>query len=57
MSPEEYDGAVADIVITSTTPEPYKADRQRIGVYVLLFLVVLFVFTYLLGREFGKEVH
>lgn len=58
MSPEEYDGAVADIVnYLDYTGEPYKADRQRIGVYVLLFLVVLFVFTYLLGREFGKEVH
>jgi cytochrome c1 len=58
MTAEEFDAAVADIVnYLDYTGEPYKADRQRIGVYVLLFLVVLFVFTYLLGREYGKEVH
>ena len=58
MSADEYDAAVADIVnFLDYTGEPYKTDRQRIGVYVLLFLVVLFVFTWLLGREYGKEVH
>jgi ubiquinol-cytochrome c reductase cytochrome b subunit len=58
MTAEEYDAAVADIVnFLDYTGEPYKADRQRIGVYVLLFLIVLFVFTWLLGREYGKEVH
>lgn len=58
MSAGEYDAAVADLVnFLDYTGEPYKADRQRIGVYVLLFLIVLFVFTWLLGREYGKEVH
>ncbi|HSG87732.1 MAG TPA: cytochrome c1 [Pseudomonadales bacterium] len=58
MSAGEYDAAVYDLVnYLDYTAEPYKLDRQRIGIYVLLFLVVLFVFTYLLGREYGKEVH
>ena len=58
MTTEEFDAAVRDIVnYLDYTGEPYKSDRQRIGVYVLLFLVVLFVFTWLLGREFNKEVH
>ena len=58
MSAEEFDAAVADIVnYLDYTGEPYKQDRERIGVYVLLFLVILFVFTYLLGREYNKEVH
>lgn len=58
MSAAEFDQAVYDIVnFLDYTGEPYKTDRQRIGVYVILFLIVLFVFTWLLGREYAKEVH
>ncbi|MBU02703.1 MAG: cytochrome c1, partial [Halieaceae bacterium] len=39
------------------TAEPFKADRQRIGTYVLLFLVVFFIFAWLLNREYWKDVH
>jgi ubiquinol-cytochrome c reductase cytochrome b subunit len=39
------------------TAEPYKADRLRIGTYVLLFLVVFFIFAWLLNREYWKDVH
>jgi cytochrome c1 len=31
-------------------------DRHRIGGFVLLFLLVLWVFTWLLGREYNKAV-
>ena len=55
---EEYDAAIYDLVnFLDYTGEPYRLDRQRIGVYVILFLLVLYVFTWLLGREYQKEVH
>lgn len=58
MSASDYERAVYDLVnFLDYTGEPYKQDRQRIGIYVLLFLVILFVFTFLLGREYHKEVH
>ncbi len=38
------------------TGDPSRLERHRTGIYVLLFLVVLYVFTYLLGREYHKEV-
>lgn len=58
MSEVEYAAAVYDLVnFLDYVAEPYKQDRQRIGIYVLLFLVILFVFTFLLGREYHKEVH
>lgn len=58
MSSAEFDKAVYDLVnYMDYTAEPYRVDRERIGVYVILFLMVLFVFTWLLGREYGKEVH
>jgi cytochrome c1 len=58
LSAEEYDAAVYDLVnFLDYTGEPYRLDRQRIGVYVILFLFVLYIFTWLLGREYQKEVH
>ncbi|RPG46255.1 MAG: cytochrome c1, partial [Gammaproteobacteria bacterium TMED134] len=36
--------------------EPSRLDRQRIGIYVLLFLIILGCFTYLLNREYWKDV-
>ena len=58
LSSEEYDAAIYDLVnFLDYTGEPYRLDRQRIGVYVILFLLVLYVFTWLLGREYQKEVH
>ncbi len=56
-SPEEFDQAVYDIVnFLYYVGEPSRLERYRIGVYVLLFTLILFVFTYLLGREFQKDV-
>ena len=57
-SSEEYDQAVKDIVtFLDYVGEPARSDRKRIGVYVILFLILLSVFTYLLNREYWKDVH
>ena len=58
LSPEEYDAAMYDLVnFLAYTAEPMAADRQRIGVYVLLFISLFFVFAWLLNREYWKDVH
>ena len=58
MSPEQFDGAMYDLVnFLAYVAEPFKADRQRIGTYVLLFLIVFFIFAWLLNREYWKDVH
>lgn len=58
MSPDEYDQAVADIVnFLEYTGEPAKLDSHRIGKWVLVFIVVLFVFVYLLKKDYWREVH
>ncbi|MBV1906747.1 MAG: cytochrome c1 [Pseudomonadales bacterium] len=55
---EQYDQAVYDIVnFLDYVGDPSRLDRERIGIYVLLFLVILGVFTYLLNREFWKDIH
>ena len=57
LTAQEFDQAVYDITnFLYYVAEPAGCDRHRIGVFVLLFLVVLCVFTALLGREYNKEV-
>jgi len=58
MTPEEYDAAIYDLVnFLAYTAEPMKLERQRIGVRVMLFLAIFFVFAWLLSREYWKDVH
>ncbi len=37
--------------------EPMAKDRQSIGFWVLLFLVILFVPVYYLNREYWRDIH
>lgn len=58
LTQQEYDSAVADLVgYLVWMGEPVADTRKRIGIIVLLFLGVLFVFAYLLKREYWKDVH
>jgi ubiquinol-cytochrome c reductase cytochrome c1 subunit len=58
MKPEEYDQFVRDIAnFLDYAAEPIKATRQSMGIFVMLFLLVFFVFTYLLKKEYWKDVH
>jgi ubiquinol-cytochrome c reductase cytochrome c1 subunit len=58
MKPEEYDQFVRDITnFLDYAAEPIKATRQSMGIFVVLFLLVLFVFAYLLKKEYWKDVH
>ncbi len=58
MKPEEYDQFVRDITnFLDYAGEPVKAKRQSMGIFVILFLLVFFVFAYLLKKEYWKDVH
>jgi ubiquinol-cytochrome c reductase cytochrome c1 subunit len=58
MKPEEYDQFVRDIAnFLDYAAEPIKDTRQTMGIYVMLFLLVFFVFAYLLKKEYWKDVH
>ena len=58
MKPEEYDEFVRDIAnFLDYAGEPIKAKRQSLGVFVMLFLLVVFVLAYLLKKEYWKDVH
>lgn len=57
MTPEEFDQAARDITaFLSWAAEPMQVERQRLGILVLLFLLVLFAFSYLYYKELWKDV-
>ena len=57
-SAEEYDRVAYDLAnFLFYVSEPMRLERQRLGFYVLLFLALLGVFTWLLNREFWKDIH
>lgn len=58
MSPEEFEQAAYDLVnFLYYVGEPSRMDRERIGGFVLLFLALMFVFAWLLNREYWKDIH
>jgi ubiquinol-cytochrome c reductase cytochrome c1 subunit len=57
MSPAEFDQVARDLTaFLSWAAEPVQLERQRLGIYVLLFLLVLLVFSYLFYKELWKDV-
>lgn len=57
LSPEEFDMVAADLATFLTyISEPVKLQRQSLGIKVILFLVVLFLFAFLFKKELWKDV-
>jgi ubiquinol-cytochrome c reductase cytochrome b subunit len=55
---EEYERTVYDLAnFMAYMAEPAALERQRIGVFVMLFLGFFFAFAWLLNREYWKDVH
>jgi ubiquinol-cytochrome c reductase cytochrome c1 subunit len=58
LSPAQYRALVADLVnYMDYMGEPAKNKRIGLGLIVLLYLGVLFVFAYWMKREYWKDVH
>lgn len=58
LKPAEYDAMVGDLVnYLVFMGEPVKAKRPIIGIFVLLMLAGLFVVSYMLKKEYWKDVH
>ncbi len=58
MSPEEFDKAIYDLTNFMTyMGEPSRLKSETMGKWVLAFLALLFVFAYLLKKEYWKDVY
>jgi ubiquinol-cytochrome c reductase cytochrome c1 subunit len=58
QSEEEYDRTVRDLVnFMVYLGEPIKLKRDKIGVWVMLYLFVFLIIAYLLKKEYWRDVH
>ncbi len=58
MNEEEFDSSVRDLTnFMVYLAEPARMVRTKLGVYVLIFLAIFFVFAYLLKKEYWKDIH
>ena len=58
MTAEEYDTFVRDLTnFLEYTGEPNKLERESLGYWVIGFLLILLIFSYLLKKEYWKDVH
>jgi ubiquinol-cytochrome c reductase cytochrome c1 subunit len=58
LTPVQYRAMIGDLVnFMEYMAEPAKNQRVSLGLIVLLYLVVLWVFAYWMKREFWKDVH
>jgi ubiquinol-cytochrome c reductase cytochrome c1 subunit len=58
LNPEEYRAVVYDLVnFLVYLSEPAKFQRQKIGIWVIIYLFSFLVVAYLLKKEYWKDVH
>ncbi len=58
LTTEEYDIVVRDLAnFLEYVGEPNKLERKEMGYNVLIFLFIFFVISYLLKKEYWKDVH
>lgn len=58
LSRQQFDQFVTELVnFLVYVGEPVQLERQRLGKYVLLFLLMFGVIAYLLKKEYWKDIH
>ena len=58
MSDVEFKRAMNDLTnFLVYMGEPIKLERQRIGIFVMFFLIFFFFLAYLLKKEYWKDIH
>lgn len=57
-TPEQYDKQVLDLVsFLAYIGEPMKLERQKVGVWVILFVIFFATLAFFLKRAFWKKIH
>tara|TARA_Y100001970_G_scaffold159324_1_gene194915 strand:+ start:653 stop:1492 length:840 start_codon:yes stop_codon:yes gene_type:complete len=58
MSSDEFDQTMLDLTnFLAYMTDPLKIERETIGTYTLLYLFIFTMLSYLLYREFKKDLH
>lgn len=58
LSPAEFDKAMADLTAFLVyLAEPAQLKREKIGIYSIIFLIILMGLCWLLKKEYWRDVH
>ena len=58
LTPEQYDQVAMDLTnFLSYIAEPVQLERRDLGIKVIGFLIVFFLFAFMLKREIWKKIH
>ncbi len=58
MTPDNFDMMTRDLVnFLVYASDPKKYTREKMGIWVLIFIAVLFVLIYLLKKEYWKDIN
>lgn len=58
LTPEQYDQVAMDLTnFLSYIAEPVQIERRDLGIKVIGFLIVFFLFAFMLKREIWKKIH
>jgi ubiquinol-cytochrome c reductase cytochrome c1 subunit len=58
LTAEQFDGFVRDTVnFLDYVGDPAQVERRNIGLWVVLFLLLLSAFAWMLKKEYWKDVH
>lgn len=58
LTPKEFDKAMLDLTAFLVyLAEPAQLKREKIGVFVIGFLIILMILTFLLKKEYWRDVH
>lgn len=58
MTPAEFDETIYDLTnFMAYMAKPYKTDSQRIGLWAVLFCLMMTVLFYFLKKEFWRDIH
>lgn len=57
MTPEQFDATVTDLVnFLAYASQPFRVEQEKLGIWVIAFLCILFVFIYFLKLDYWKDV-
>lgn len=58
LNPEEYEATIYDLVnFLVYLSEPAKFQRQKLGIWVIIYLLSFLVLAIMLKKEYWKDVH
>lgn len=58
MTPAQFDATIYDLTnFMAYMSKPYKTDSQRIGLWAILFCLMMTVLFYFLKKEFWRDIH